>query len=81
MIERRGVLGVAVMATISTALAVHPPFPARSLPMVMDTMASLAEPYRSGQVRILTNFSAQCSAVFPDIPTAVEQGLSGMTMD
>lgn len=51
---------------------------ARNIPMVMDTMASIAEPYRSGQVRILATFAEQRSPYLPDLPTAREQGLPGV---
>lgn len=51
---------------------------ANNIPMVMDTMASIAEPYRSGQVRILATFAEQRSPYLPDLPTAREQGLPGL---
>lgn len=51
---------------------------ANNIPIVMDTMASIAEPYRSGQVRILATFAEQRSPYLPDLPTAREQGLPGV---
>ena len=51
---------------------------ANNVPIVMDTMASIAEPYRSGQVRILAVFAGQRSPYLPDLPTAREQGLPGV---
>lgn len=51
---------------------------ANNIPMVMDTMASIAEPYRSGQVRILATFAEQRSSYLPDLPTAREQGMPGV---
>ena len=49
-----------------------------NIPIVMDTMASIAEPYRNGQVRILATFAEARSPHLPDLPTAAEQGMPNM---
>lgn len=51
---------------------------ANNVSIVMDTMASIAEPYRGGQVRILATFAEQRSPYLPDLPTAREQGMPGV---
>jgi tripartite-type tricarboxylate transporter receptor subunit TctC len=51
---------------------------ANNVPIVMDTMASLAEPYRAGQIRVLATFAEARSAALPEVPTARELGIPGL---
>jgi tripartite-type tricarboxylate transporter receptor subunit TctC len=48
------------------------------VPIVTDTLASIIEPQKAGQVRILATFAERRSAALPDTPTAVEEGMPEM---